>query len=102
MNMAGPDAVRGLDSLQIPDEDIGRQAVSSLRGYVYQVYRLSMRGSGYEKMSPSARSRGGFRRSCQHSYAISQGHGRLRICHTRQSRVGSYQCSLAVPECQHG
>ena len=37
--MANPEMPREFDTLQMPDDQIKRQAISSLRGYIYQIYQ---------------------------------------------------------------
>lgn len=37
--MATPEMPNGFDTLQMPDDQIKRQAISSLRGYIYQIYQ---------------------------------------------------------------
>jgi len=39
MSMVVPILPEELENLQIPDDEIGRQAVNSLRGYIYQIYQ---------------------------------------------------------------
>ena len=39
ISMASPELLEGFDNLQLPDDQAKRQAVNSLRGYVYQIYQ---------------------------------------------------------------